>query len=251
MNINWNAEKYDESFKFVHKYGEDVMELLQSPKGSKVIDLGCGNGNLTIKLKEKGYNVTGIDDSLEMLSLAREKYNNIEFKKGNALTFNINPVDAIFSNAVLHWIDKEKHQTLLNNIASNIKLGGEFVCEFGGFGCAEKVHSELRRIFGEKGLNYKFNFYFPTIGEYAPLLERAGLRVKYAVLFDRPTLQKGDKGLEDWIRMFNMAAFNGVSEEMTQEIINEAEESLKPILCKDGKWYIDYVRIRFRCEKIC
>ena len=54
MNINWDAQNYSKDFKFVHKYGEDVMELLQSPKGSKILDLGCGNGNLTIKLKEKG-----------------------------------------------------------------------------------------------------------------------------------------------------------------------------------------------------
>lgn len=250
MNINWNAEKYNEDFKFVHKYGEDVMELLTSPKGSNVIDLGCGNGNLTKKLKEKGYNVIGIDDSDEMLNIARKKYNEIKFVKGNALTFKIEPADAIFSNAVLHWIDKEKQQELLNNIASNIKKGGEFVCEFGGNGCAKIVHSELRRIFEKNNLKYKFNFYFPTIGEYAPLMEKVGLRVKYAILFDRPTLQNGENGLEEWIRMFNMAPFKGLTENKIQEIINETKKRLEPVLCKEGKWFVDYVRIRFRCEKL-
>ncbi len=249
MNIKWDASKYAEDFKFVYKYGEDVIELLELPEASSVIDLGCGNGNLSIKLKEKGYNVTGIDDSEDMLEIARKNYSDIEFIKGNALDFKIDPVDGIFSNAVLHWIDKEKHQELLNNISSNIKKGGEFVCEFGGYGCAETVHSALKKIFDKRGYKYVKNFYFPTIGEYAPLLEKAGLIVKYAVLFDRPTLQTGENGLESWIRMFNMAPFKDISTEETQEIIDEAVEELRPVLCKDGSWYVDYVRIRFRCVK--
>lgn len=248
MNINWDADRYSADFQFVHKYGEDVMELLQSPKGSRVVDLGCGNGRLTVKLKEKGYNVTGIDDSADMLKAAGENYSGIDFVKGNALNFNIEPCDAIFSNAVLHWIDKRRHQELLNNIASNIKKGGEFVCEFGGFGCAERVHSALQAIFEERGHRYFKNFYFPTVGEYAPLLENAGLRVKYAILFDRPTYQQG--GLEGWIRMFNMASFEGMSNDEVNEIIGEAEKRLADVLCKEGKWYVDYVRIRFRCERI-
>lgn len=247
MNIKWNAKGYTENFQFVHKYGEDVMELLQSPTGSRVLDLGCGNGNLTRKLKDKGYDAIGMDDSADMLRIARESYPDIDFQKGNALDFQIDPVDAVFSNAVFHWMDKEKQAAMLKNIASNIKSGGELVCEFGGFGCAEKVHSTLEKLFEERGLVYPRTFYFPTIGEYAPLLENAGLKVKYAILFDRPTLQ--NKGLEGWIRMFNMAAFAGVEEKTADTVILEAEKRLEPVLCVDGNWYVDYVRIRFRCER--
>ena len=49
MNINWDAENYAQSFSFVHQYGEDVLKLISAEKGSKVLDLGCGNGNLTKK----------------------------------------------------------------------------------------------------------------------------------------------------------------------------------------------------------
>ena len=60
MNIRWNAKNYKDNFSFVPEYGADVMGLLTVPKGSRVVDLGCGNGTLTKMLADKGYAVTGI-----------------------------------------------------------------------------------------------------------------------------------------------------------------------------------------------
>lgn len=248
MNIKWDAGKYSNEFQFVHKYGEDVMGLLQSEAGSRVIDLGCGNGNLTAKLRARGFDVLGIDDSEDMLLAARNMHPDITFRKGNALTFKTEPADAVFSNAVLHWINRELQPALLSNIAANLKKGGEFVCEFGGYGCAETVHAGLKEIFLARGYQYTKDFFFPTIGEYAPLLEQAGLKVTFATLFDRPTRQ--EKGLRDWIQMFNMAPFSGIPEQETESIMDEAEQNLAGVLCRDGIWYVDYVRIRFRCVKV-
>lgn len=65
MNIKWNADKYEKGFSFVHRYGEAVLDMVDLPEGSRMIDLGCGNGALTAKLAEKGYDVIGIDDSAD------------------------------------------------------------------------------------------------------------------------------------------------------------------------------------------
>lgn len=100
-NINWNANDYKNGFSFVPEYGESVINLITKEKGSRVIDLGCGNGMLTDKLAEKGYDVTGIDDSVDMLELARKEYPDYTFVKGNAVDFRFNEkADVIFSNAV-------------------------------------------------------------------------------------------------------------------------------------------------------
>ena len=251
MNIQWDGKKYADDFNFVPQYGEAVLDLITLPKGSFAVDLGCGNGALTVKLAEHGYDVLGIDDSAEMLELAARLYPAIPFRKENALTFHLDqPADIIFSNAVFHWINKEDQQTMLNNIAENIRTGGELVTEFGGYGCAAAVHTTLARKFAERGLNYVFEFYFPTIGVYAPMLETAGLRVEYAVLFDRPTPQKSSDGLADWIRMFNMRPFETVDPDLREEIIRKTADDLRPVLYHDGHWFIDYVRIRIRARKI-
>lgn len=251
MNIKWNAKDYKENFSFVPKYGEAVTELITAKKGSRVIDLGCGNGALSRLLKNKGYDVTGIDASEEMIALAKEKYTDIEFIKANALDFSLDEkADVIFSNAVFHWIDADKQEALLKNIYAQLKPEGELVCEFGGCGCAEAVHSTLERLFGESGLIYPRTFYFPTIGEYTPLMERCGFKVEYAILFDRPTEQKSADGLTDWIKMFDKAPFEGVDNILAEKIIREANEILKPVLFHEGKWFIDYVRIRLRARKV-
>lgn len=251
MNIDWDAREYLRDFSFVPRYGEDVLNLLDTHAGERVIDLGCGNGMLTKRLAEMGLDVTGIDASEDMLGIARSSYPELTFVKSDALDFTVKePVDAVFSNAVFHWIDKDRQPLLLGRINRALKPGGELVCEFGGKGCAATVHEALRRSFRKRGLEYAFSFYFPTIGEYATLLEQAGFKVVYAVLFDRPTAcQNGECGLRSWIRMFDKQPFRAVDANTENEILSEVERELNSILFKNGIWYIDYVRIRLKAIK--
>jgi len=250
MNILWNAEQYDSNFSFVPRYGADVIDLIGGPAEQLVVDLGCGSGALTEALAAKGYRVLGIDDSEAMLATARRNHPGLAFRQGNAVDFVLEEkADAIFSNAVFHWIDAGQQDRMLANLYAQLKPGGQLVCEFGGKGCAEAVHATLEQRFAGRGLLYRRGFYFPSVGEYASKLERAGFRVEYAVLFDRPTPQKGPNGLCDWIEMFVKAPFEGMDAEIKREILRETEQRLRPVLCRNGVWTIDYVRIRLRAVR--
>lgn len=249
-NISWDAADYKENFSFVPAYGEAVLGLITKPSGSHVIDLGCGNGSLTAHIADRGYIVTGVDDSEEMLRSARKEHPDLSFIRENAVSFHLEKkADVVFSNAVFHWIDEKDQQTMLSNIYCSLKPGGELVCEFGGSGCAEAVHGTLEQCFSERGLAYKRVFYFPTIGQYAPMLERAGFRIEYAALFDRPTPQNGEDGLANWIRMFIKKLFDGMEKEAKEEIISDAVSRLRDRLYQDGLWIVDYVRIQFRAVR--
>ena len=250
MNIRWNAEGYTANFGFVHEYGKDVLALLDAEPGKAVVDLGCGNGALTKQLAEMGMSVIGIDASPELLRIARDTYPELTFYEADATEFILpQPVDAVFSNAVFHWIDRDKQKPLLQHIAAALRDEGELVCEFGGYGNCAKIHGALAATFARRGLPYRHSFYFPTIGEYAALMEACGLRVVFAALFERPTELKGQDGLADWIRMFVRQPFEGL-DEIGGCIINEAVSALQPELYHDGKWYADYVRIRLKALKV-
>lgn len=148
MNITWDAQEYSDDFSFVYHYGEDVLKLLEIRPGDTIIDLGCGNGALTMRLEQAGAHAIGIDASEEMLSMARRDYPALDFRQADALNFTIEkPADALFSNAVFHWIDKEKQPLLLRQINRALKPHGQLVCEFGGKGCAARVHASLRKCF--------------------------------------------------------------------------------------------------------
>ena len=248
-NIKWDSKKYVSNFSFVYEYGQGVIDLLDITSGMSVVDLGCGNGQLTKQLSDMGMEVIGIDESEEMISLARKSYPKIKFVRAEATSFTVDKkVDAIFSNAVFHWIDNQ--DDLITNIAFQLKEGGQLVCEFGGYGNTELIHAALEREFQRRGLKYIRNFYFPTIGEYTSRLEAHGLQVRYATLFDRPTKQVGEDGLANWIRMFNMLPFQGLDKVEQEHMIQCVVDELRPVLYKDGTWYADYVRIRIKATKI-
>lgn len=252
MNIKWDADKYNSDFSFVHQYGNSVTELIDADKGSRVLDLGCGNGALSKALQDKGYFVKGMDASGEQLAVAEKNYPEIEFIRADATDFALEkPVDVVFSNAVLHWIDRERQQDMMRCVYNALKENGQFVFELGGYGCGRLIHEALAEAFSERQYVYKMPFYFPTIGEYASLLENTGFRVKYAVLFDRPTELKGENGMKDWINMFVKTPFSVIENESEREAVKEkAVDKLRDALYKDGKWYADYVRLRMKAVRL-
>lgn len=251
MNISWDADKYSSDFSFVHRYGSGVLELIDGGAGMSALDLGCGNGALTKALCERGFAAKGLDASEELLALARRDYPEIAFLRGDATDFALpEPVDVVFSNAVFHWIDREKQPDLLRCVHDALKPGGQFVFEFGGYGNNAKIHAALAAAFAERGRRYEMPFYFPTVGEYAALLERAGFLVRFAALFDRPTELKGPEGLRDWIHMFVKRPFEDVPEREREEIIADAVDALRDALFTGGKWYADYVRLRMKAERM-
>ena len=88
-------------------------------------------------------------------------------------------------------------------------------------------------------------WYFPRLGEYAARLERGGFAVGEAVLFDRPTpLDDLANGMADWLRMFAGPFLAALPAERHDAVIAEVVERTRPLLCRDGRWLVDYRRLR-------
>ena len=78
--MKWNAELYDNKHAFVSQYGEGVLELLDVKPGERILDLGCGTGDLAKQIQEQGAEVIGIDASPDMIAKAKAKYPDLDFR---------------------------------------------------------------------------------------------------------------------------------------------------------------------------
>lgn len=249
--MKWDSNLYDQKHDFVSKYGEEVIELLDPKVGEEILDLGCGTGDLSEIVREKGAMVTGIDSSAEMIETARQKYPLIDFQVKSATNFYFDKkFDAVFSNAALHWIlEKEK---AIKQIYNCLKQGGRFVAEMGGKGNVANIINALKNALNKNSFieNSKIEtWYFPSLSEYASLLEKNGFRVIFATHFDRETLLKDDSGIKNWVRMFARSYLEGLPEDKIANILEDVELQLKSTNYRGGKWYADYKRLRIAALK--
>jgi trans-aconitate methyltransferase len=248
---NWDASLYEDKHSFVWKYGADLIELLAPKPGERILDLGSGTGHLAARIAEAGASVVGIDASPEMVEQARRNYVYLRFEVGDARRLEANAeFVAVFSNATLHWVKPPGEA--VRCIARALKGGGRFVAEFGGHGNVRAVVDALVQACEEAGVENaaRLNpWYYPTVGEYAALLEGHGLEVAYATLFDRPTAAEGEDGMANWLRMFGGPFFNQVAEVERENAIRRAEEILRPKLYRQGVWYVDYRRLKVMARK--
>jgi hypothetical protein len=92
-------------------------------------------------------------------------------------------------------------------------------------------------------------WYFPSIAEFASVLERHGLEATYAALIDRPTPLEGEEGLRNWVRMCGPHWLSRVPEERHEEFFRLVEDHARPMLYQDSRWHADYRRLRVLAQK--
>jgi trans-aconitate methyltransferase len=247
----WDAKLYDDKISFVSQLGKDVVQLLNPQRDERILDLGCGTGDLTNEIAKSGATPFGIDFAASMIDTARRKYPDIQFEVEDAVNYRTSQrFDAIFSNAALHWMKQASE--VMETVWYALQPGGRFIAEFGGKGNVESIIQSISTALAEYGKSdpERNPWYFPSIGEYSSLLEKQGFRVTYAIHFDRPTpLQDGENGLKHWLDMFSDDFFYGFSPEDKTVMYEKIIENLKEKLYEDGTWYADYKRIRVMAVK--
>lgn len=117
------AQEYDEEFGNDYSDTPYVDKFLNYLEGKKVLDIGCGVGNLTKYIMDKGFNVEGIDLSKEMLNIAKQKYSDIKFYEMNMkeITLRKKYDGIMLAYSLFHLTKKEvievlpKYYDLLNS----------------------------------------------------------------------------------------------------------------------------------------
>lgn len=241
---DWNSTLYEAKHAFVWKAADSLLELLDARPGERILDLGCGTGHLTERIAATGAHVVGLDHSQTMLDQARASFPHLRFEQGDARDFSFDqPFDAVFSNATLHWV--KPPEKAADCIAQALRPGGRFVAEFGGRGNVHTIESAMQKAASLFGLSAPESlWYFPSIAEYAAVLEQAGLAVTFATLFDRPTPLEGVDGLRDWIRMFGGGVLDKLLATQRDDFLSRVEDLTRPSLFQDARWVADYRRLR-------
>lgn len=246
-SLKWDAELYSEKHHFVYTYGMGLIDLLAPKAHERILDLGCGSGELTAKIAELAGEVVGIDTSREMIAKAKAQFPACRFEVADATEFGFDrPFEALFSNATLHWV--LDYKMAIAQMYANLAPGGRMVVEFGGKGNVKAITDTLRTCLRQRGYARQAGvnlWYFPSIGEYTTALETQGFTVKSAQHYDRPTeLADSETGIADWLRQFAGPFLKWIPEEIAAEIRLEVQEELRGKLFREGKWFADYRRLR-------
>ncbi len=245
----WNPDRYARQAGFVAELGMPVVDLLAPQPGEKILDLGCGNGALTVKLRDMGVDVIGVDASAPQITAARALDLVACVMDGQKLDFPDGSFDAVFSNAALHWM-RDDPDAVIKGVWQALKPGGRFVAEMGGGDNVGRIRRAIEAAFRRRDIDPSpcNPWYFPEPDEYRGRLESAGFNVWYIRLFDRPTRLPEDLSgwldtfAESWLAVLDPADAAAVKAEVTKDLEPELKNA-------ENFWVADYVRLRFAADK--
>jgi SAM-dependent methyltransferase len=249
MTQTWDPEAYGREGAFVHGLAGGALEWLAARPGERILDLGCGDGQLTQRIAAAGAIVTGVDNSPAMVASARARSVVVEIGDAESLPSADGAFDAVFSNAALHWVRGQ--DAMMREVHRVLRPGGRFVAEMGGHGNIAAIRVALTAVlmrhgFGdrEEGVNY-----YPTPEGYTRRLTRHGFTLEKMALIPRPTLL-ADGGMTGWLKTFRRGVLDSLPQDARETVVEETAALLAPALRdEEGNWVGDYVRLRFIAGK--
>ena len=245
LRQKWSPELYENNARFVGDLAGEAVEWLSPRAGEKVLDIGCGDGVLSLQLAQSGADVVGLDFSPDLVGSAREKGLNAILGNAEEIDFD-SEFNAAFSNAALHWI--RDPDAMMQGVFKALRPGGRFVGEMAGIHNAAIIRSSIHSGLDDHGYDHKEidPWYLPTCDDYGTRLERAGFSVDRLYWFARPV--EIDYPIADWIRTFGSPYLTVLQDEMKRkELLSDVTEELRSkLLSANGKWTVDYTRLRFR-----
>ena len=217
----WNPEQYERFRNERSQPYYDLMALVRRQPDMRVVDLGCGTGELTRVLHEQlqAQDTLGLDSSETMLARsAASAGNGLHFAQADIMSFAPQQeYDLIFSNAVFHWLPEQ--EALLTHLTAGLCPGGQLAFQVP----ANDDHPTHRTA--------------AAIAREAPFAEAMGgyqrqwtnlTPVGYALLLDRLGYRQQVVRLQVYVH--HLAARDDVVEWVKGSLLTDYEKRLSPAL---------------------
>ena len=246
---DWDAGTYQRVSDPQFEWAQEVLERLPLDGEETVLDAGCGSGRVTQLLLDRLPNgrVFAVDGSESMVEAARER---LDPDRTTAWVSDLvalevpEPVDAILSTAVFHWIPD--HPRLFGRLHAALKPGGRLVVQCGGAGNIDGFHGHLGGVADDPRWKPYFDdmptpWNFATPAQTAKRLEAAGFTDVHTWLEDKPITPPEPR---EFLRVVCLGHhLERLPEALRDEFVDEvAERAGSPLV-------LDYVRLNIDARR--
>jgi trans-aconitate 2-methyltransferase len=262
-SFTWNPADYHKSSAAQQQWAKELIAKLGHRGNERVLDIGCGDGKVTAEIARSlpGGDVTGVDNSPEMIRFACDhfpcsEYRNLSFvlADARALPFS-EEFDVVFSNAALHWI--LDHKPVLAGIAKSLRTEGKLLIQMGGKGNAEQALGagdivQKRPEWAQYFSGFSFTFGFFDKAEYREWLIESGFEPIRVELIQKDMTYTSRQDLAAWIRTTWLPRLSRLPESRRSGYIEAVmDEYLKQYPADaDGTIHISMVRLEVEAKKL-
>jgi trans-aconitate 2-methyltransferase len=239
---DWDATTYDRLAAPMTRWGRIVVDRLHLRGDERVLDAGCGTGQVTAMLRDRlpEGEIVALDGSGSMVALARERLGD---ERMEYLVADLRrplpidrPVDAVLSTATFHWIPD--HDVLFANLAAVMRPGAQLVAQCGGRGNIASVEAAL----ADMGESWEGRKHFAGPEDTRARLQAAGFTTIETWLQDEPT-PLDPRDLEPYLTTIALGDHvEGMSEDDRRTFAHEVAIRLPASV-------IDYVRLNITARR--
>lgn len=253
MQSTWDPEQYDRFRAERSRPFYDLLALVRPRPELRVVDLGCGTGELTRDLHRRleARETLGVDSSETMLARSGEfAGEGLRFERGDIARFAARgEYDLVFSNAALQWV--ADHESLLARLTDALAPGGQLAVQVPA-NYDYPTHTTAAELAGEEPFASALDGYAlrrPVLApeEYAALLDRLGYREQHVRLQVYAHHLDGREDVIEWVKGTLLTDYEKrMPADLFARFLADYRARLLPRLADTRPFFYPFKRILFR-----